>query len=249
VAAEYDNFAEEYKASKILDCFEVLDYAYYRRIGDVKNLDVLDLACGEGHNARDFKKMGCSRIVGVDISQAMINLALNQELEDRLGIEYLCENVAKIEILGSFDLVVGAHLLHYANSVDELHRFARNILGNVKDNGRAVMLNDGGFPDKIRNVISPFGWKIKPSESPVTDGSAYQIALFDTNDAGKREQVEFTCHFYLKETYDKVFKDVGFRQIVWHKLEVPLNFLCDSSKKHWKTFPEETHLRIIELFR
>ena len=36
---------------------------------------VLDLGCGYGENCREFSKLGASRVVGIDISEKMLDIA------------------------------------------------------------------------------------------------------------------------------------------------------------------------------
>ncbi len=51
---------------------------------------ILDLACGEGLYRRKMKHKGDVRIVGVDISPRMIELARRKEVTEPLGFD--CDN-------------------------------------------------------------------------------------------------------------------------------------------------------------
>lgn len=85
----------------------VLDPPLFALVGDVTDLRVLDLACGNGHNSRRLARLG-ARAIGVDFSDAII--ARNQERERRepLGIIYHTADAARLDMLddASFDLVV-----------------------------------------------------------------------------------------------------------------------------------------------
>src|SRR5579862_1815905 len=85
----------------------LLDPPLFAQIGEVAGQDVLDLACGNGHNTRRLARMG-ARMVGVDYSAGII--ARNQAREERepLGITYHAGDAARLDILAnaSFDLVV-----------------------------------------------------------------------------------------------------------------------------------------------
>lgn len=81
--------------------------AFFRFLGDVAGLAVLDAGCGEGTNTRLLADAGAD-VIGVDISPNMIALACEAEKEQPRGIRYL---VAPFEDLAplpdeSFDLVV-----------------------------------------------------------------------------------------------------------------------------------------------
>lgn len=57
---------------------EMNNPAAFKLIGNVRNKRVLDLSCGEGYNARLLAERG-ARVVGVDFSEKMIELAKQTE--------------------------------------------------------------------------------------------------------------------------------------------------------------------------
>jgi ubiquinone/menaquinone biosynthesis C-methylase UbiE len=99
--------------------------AFLSFMGDVKGKKLLDIGCGEGYNTRFFAKLG-AKIVGVDISEEMIQLA--QEKENPLGIQYLKASWSDLCIVesGSFDVVVSTMALMdgdgYEAALKEFHR-------------------------------------------------------------------------------------------------------------------------------
>jgi 2-polyprenyl-3-methyl-5-hydroxy-6-metoxy-1,4-benzoquinol methylase len=62
-------------------------FTLFEALRDLSDKSVLDLACGEGFYTRCLKRGGAARVVGVDISQGMIDLARHQEERDGLGID------------------------------------------------------------------------------------------------------------------------------------------------------------------
>ena len=50
-----------------------------RRLGDVNGKRALDVACGEGHYSRLLRQAGAEEVVGIDISERMIDLARASE--------------------------------------------------------------------------------------------------------------------------------------------------------------------------
>src|SRR5215471_18616675 len=114
MAAEYDSFAERYQHSKALPFRAPVEaYTYLKLLGDVDGLSVLDLACGEGYDARLIRRAGAARVVGVDLSGEMIALAKREEASRPLGIEYIHSAAQDLGTIGAFDLVSAAYLLHY----------------------------------------------------------------------------------------------------------------------------------------
>jgi ubiquinone/menaquinone biosynthesis C-methylase UbiE len=102
----YDELAEDYKRSKqVAWRYYIEQYSLCELAGEVSGLSVLDLACGDGHYTRIFKKMGASRVVGVDISTKMIELATVADKREPLGIEYLVGDARSVHFTASFDVV------------------------------------------------------------------------------------------------------------------------------------------------
>jgi cyclopropane fatty-acyl-phospholipid synthase-like methyltransferase len=84
------------------------------------NHSILDLGCGEGYCARHLAKRG-AKVLGIDLSEAMIDLALKMENETPLGIDYRVED-ARDGDLGEqvFDSVLAAFLFNYLSLNDSL---------------------------------------------------------------------------------------------------------------------------------
>ena len=65
--------------------------------GDVKGQSVLDLACGYGFFGRELLRKGASHVVGVDISEKMIDLAREESRKNGDTIEFHVRNVCNME--------------------------------------------------------------------------------------------------------------------------------------------------------
>ena len=85
-ALTYDDIAEPYRQAKAIPFQDyVVTDTLFRLIGDVAGRSVLDLGCGEGHNARLVKSAGAALVEGVDVSSEMIRLAENCERAEPVG--------------------------------------------------------------------------------------------------------------------------------------------------------------------
>ena len=80
--------------------------ALKRALGDVKGKRVLDIGCGEGCFTRFFAKAG-AEVTGIDISEVLIEAALEEEPRHPLGIRYFVADAAKLDMIDSesFDIV------------------------------------------------------------------------------------------------------------------------------------------------
>lgn len=67
-------------------------------IGDVSDVTVCDLACGQGHLARLLAQHG-AHVTGIDSSSKLIALAQHDEANTPLGIHYTVGDAQRIESL------------------------------------------------------------------------------------------------------------------------------------------------------
>ena len=132
MSAQYDDIAEQYRqvTQSPLRTY-VESHTLLGLVGDVGGKSVLDLACGEGFYTRRLKALGADRVVGVDISPAMIELAEKRECQDPMDLEYVCADVRDLDKLGEFDIVVAAYLLHYSKTEFEMQRMCEQIAAHL----------------------------------------------------------------------------------------------------------------------
>ena len=128
-----------------------------RFIGDVKNIHVLDLACGQGYFSRLIREAGAN-VVGVDISRELIAYA-KQKAGER-GIQYEVSPAHKLPFLksGSIDLVVC--VLAFQN-IENLADVMKELTRVLSPKGKIVLVlnhpafripqeSDWGFDEKKR---------------------------------------------------------------------------------------------------
>ena len=102
-----------YKQSKLqpwrihVECFTLMEL-----IGDLSGKTVVDIACGEGFYTRLLRQNGACQVVGVDLSEGMIELARQQESAHPLGIKYLLGDARNLRLPEQFDLAIAAYLLN-----------------------------------------------------------------------------------------------------------------------------------------
>lgn len=107
-----------------------------RLIGNVKGLEVLDVACGEGYNTRILARKG-AKVTGIDLSGEMVEHAKSQEKKDRLGIRYYVSDSADLSRFPAkrFDLVTCFMALM---DVQDYQGTIREIARVMKDDGRFI---------------------------------------------------------------------------------------------------------------
>jgi 2-polyprenyl-3-methyl-5-hydroxy-6-metoxy-1,4-benzoquinol methylase len=232
VTAEYDSIALQYQQTKksplrrFVESYTLLDL-----IGGVSGLSVLDLACGEGLYTRKVKERGAARVLGVDISPAMIALAEDQERSHPLGIEYVCCDVRTMPDLGLFDLVIAAYLLHYAPGEAELAEMCERIASHLGPGGRFISLNENPQQSLEQYAgYTQYGFN-KNAEAPLRDGSPITYWL-----VSGREMISFTAFFYCTGTYERVFRAAGLTTVQWHALKLSEEGLVNHGPEYWKEY-------------
>jgi ubiquinone/menaquinone biosynthesis C-methylase UbiE len=141
---------------------EMNNPAFFNLVGNVKGKQILDLACGEGSNTRILAKKG-ARVIGVDFSKNMIELARQIEKKEKLGIEYYVSDAAHLEEFqsGFFDVVTCSMALmdieDYEGAIREVSR---------------VMMKTGRF---IFSITHPcYEWTIKSSNGQIWGDWIYE---------------------------------------------------------------------------
>ena len=139
MTTDYNVIAAQYKQCKEHPWRSRIEtYSIMKRLGNVEGKKVLDVACGEGFYARKLKQCGASEVVGIDLSEAMIRLALDQESRHPLGITYRVEDARTDRAREEFDVAVSVWLLVYARNQAELFAMCRGLVSRLKSGGRFV---------------------------------------------------------------------------------------------------------------
>ena len=87
----------------------------------INGLTILDLGCGEGYVGRELKKRGAKRILGIDISEKMIEGAIQEQEKQGLeGLEYQAMDVMNLNTPDQYDLVIAMFLFNYLSKEQTL---------------------------------------------------------------------------------------------------------------------------------
>lgn len=193
-------------------------------LGDLHGKTILDLACGEGFYTRRFKLAGASEVTGVDLSDAMINLAKRSEEEKPLGISYICNDVLDLELNQKFDMVAASYLLNYASTEAQLLQMFRVIAKHLKPGGRFVTVNNNPDGHCAPEQLRHYGFtKESPSQ---TEGSEV-VYRFYSEAGGSIDVINYQLH---RTTHERCMAQAGFGDINWHAIRI--------SEKGRELFPD-----------
>ena len=132
---------------------------------------VLDLGCGYGENCAEFKNRGASAVVGVDISEKMLAVAM----EEHPDIKFVRADMSDLSFIEDrYDVVFSSLALHYIEDFDALVKGVYDVL------------NPGGY--FIFSQEHPLGTAPVAGPSWATDehGNVSHYRLTDYSRCGKR---------------------------------------------------------------
>jgi SAM-dependent methyltransferase len=231
-AAQYDDIAALYQRSKHSPVRRhVESFTFLGLLGNVRNLRVLDLACGEGFYTRMLRKAGARRVVGVDVSPAMIALARAEEQARPLGLEFVVSDVQELPALGEFDTAVAGYLLHYAPDREALFRMCRSVAAQLPVGGRFITINENpGQPAERYRGYQQYGFS-KTAVRPRREGSAITYTMV----AG-RDVFRFEVTHFEKATYEAALCAAGFSDIRWHPVRLDPAGVAAHGAGYWSEY-------------
>ncbi|BBB14635.1 cyclopropane fatty acyl phospholipid synthase [Candidatus Rickettsiella viridis] len=124
----------------------------------LKNLNIVDLGCGYGWFCRYAKEQGAAQVLGIDISEKMIEKAKTMPYAD--SINYRISDMEQLALPQStFNLVYSSLTLHYIENISEL-------LKNIYD----ALVPDGHFVFSLEHPIYTAPIQKNPDWIISTDG-------------------------------------------------------------------------------
>jgi ubiquinone/menaquinone biosynthesis C-methylase UbiE len=244
MASNYDSIAKEYKESKELPIrLHIEAYTYFNMLGNLAGKSILDLACGEGFYSRKFKDQGAAKVVGVDISQKMIELAREEETRKFQNIEYILGDVLELGEIGSFDLVVASYLLNYARSPEELLKMCESIFVNLKPGGRFVTINNNPSQAPISYLKTEKYGFIKSIDSPLIEGTPIKYTFINNH------KFTFDNYYLSIPTHEWAFQSVGFKEVRWQSPIVSPDGIKEFGQEFWQDFLDSVPIIGIECFK
>lgn len=136
---KYDELREGQKGLNANDLIEIP--AFRRMMPEVKDKKILDLGCGYGESDKYYKKLGAKSVLGVDISEHMIEIA--NKTNKTNGVEYevkAMEDISQID--DKFDIIMSSLAFHYLKDYTQLVKDIYNLLN---DNGYLVFSQEHPF--------------------------------------------------------------------------------------------------------
>jgi len=210
-------FSNVYDDSCRAEAYATLDFpgTYYLAFRDLPSLmskhvtgrEALDFGCGAGRSTRFLKKLGF-KTMGIDISQSMIELAKNSDLEGdyRLVAD---GDFSSLEP-ARFDLILSAFAFDNIPDVRKRAELLRGLNALLNGRGRIVIL--GSTPEIYIHEWTSFTTKDFPENRKARSGDNVRIVMKDVRDA--RPVVDV---IWFHEDYLELFARAELKVLVYHK--------------------------------
>jgi SAM-dependent methyltransferase len=232
----------------------------------IRNATVLDLACGTGYYSRLLLEWGASRVVGVDISSAMVTAAQKASASKNIPPEKLTFLVGdamkplgqSIKDSGPFDIVLGAWLLNYAPSQEDMTSMFRNISSSLRPGGVFVGITPppaqdldafakSTDSDEARALAKKFGVRIDYL-SPLENGQGYNTRV--TGFTSPKE-VTFENFHLRRQVYETAGGEAGGMSgpVKWPEVYIPGAEVVGYEREFWNGFFEIRHFGIMVVER
>lgn len=154
-----------------------LEYSFHL-LGDVRGLTLLEYGCGDGENTVALAKRGAGRVLALDISPDLVEIA-RRRLEANgvtSGVEFVVGSAHDVPLPDeSVDVVFGIAILHHL----DLRLAAREVRRVLRKGGRAIFqepVRSSPLLRAARRLIPYQAPDVSPFERPLTDRELERFA-------------------------------------------------------------------------
>ena len=211
----YGNFAHYYDI--LTGNISYKDRAAYfdmliKKHGGKKEL-LLDLACGTGSLSEEMCRLGYD-VIAVDGSEEMLNEALDKKFDSGLNIQYLCQDMTKLDMFGTIDVTICAlDSLNHLPDLDAIKQTINRVSLFCEPDG--LFIFDVNTPYKHKNILG--------NNTFIYDMEDVYCVWQNTY-TEEDNRVEMWLDFFEKqengsyERYDESFSEIAFDDAVIEKI-------------------------------
>jgi toxoflavin synthase len=213
---------------------------------DVTSLNCLDLACGLGRYSRFLVERGAQHVIGIDISEGMIDAAKKTiddlPLEQQGRLEFRAADCSKPTDVdgGPFDLIFAAWFLNYAQDYETMLSMWQNVYKNLRPGGKFVAI----IPNLSLNMDIPlddrYGITVK-SIAQIKDGWKCRLTAYTD------PLIEFDMYHLFQYVYERASQEAGMLDFILHSHSLP-----EDERKYngfWDVYNERPHVQMLSARR
>ena len=180
---------------------------------------LLDLACGTGSMSEEAEKLGYD-VIGVDCSEEMLFEAVNKKYEKALDIQYVKQDMRKLDLYGGVDITICIlDSLNHLSGFEDVKKVFERVFMFTNEGG--LFIFDMNTPYKHRNVLADNAFIFETDDVFVAWENEFSekdckvditLNFFEkTHNNYKRYTENFSELAYEKEDIIKACEEVGFK--------------------------------------
>lgn len=180
---------------------------------------LLDLACGTGSISEVMARLGYD-VIGVDNSDEMLGMAIEKKFESGLNIQYLCQDMRKLDMFGTVDVIICAldSINHLAN-LNDVRKVFEGAAFFCEMNG--LFIFDVNTLYKHRKILANNTFTYETDNvyciwentlNAKTDEVRMNLEFFEREENGlySRSSESFSEKAYSEEAIEKLLEESGF---------------------------------------
>lgn len=193
------------------------------KFGKTEGKILLDLACGTGSISEVMAELGYD-VIGVDNSDEMLGIAIEKKFDKGLNIQYLCQDMRKIDMFGTVDVTICAlDSINHLSSLNDVRKVFEGVAFFSEIGGLFIfdvntlykhrkILADNTFTYETDNVYCIWENTLDAD----TDEVRMHLEFFEREENGmySRSSDEFSEKAYSESDIEKLLEECGFELLV-----------------------------------
>jgi len=232
-ASVYDLLTENVEYEKRAEYFDSVIKKHNGRQNGV----LLDLACGTGSLSELFDRMGYD-VIGIDNSEEMLSIAMNKKYQNGNNIQYVCQDMCNLELLGNVDITICAlDSINHLKNFSEVKKTFEKVYKYTSPNG--LFIFDVNTIYKHREILADNTFVFDTDDvycvwQNSCEGNTVSIYLDffipDEDDCYERYCEDFTETAYPVEDIRQALINTGF-EVVGIYDEDSFNDITDTTQR------------------
>ena len=190
-----------------------------KKFKQTKENILLDLACGTGSISEVMAGLGYD-VVGVDLSDEMLGMAIEKKFDSGLNIQYLCQDMRHFEMYGTIDVTICAlDSINHLASLDDVGKVFKNVAFFSEQEG--LFIFDVNTAYKHYNILANNTFTYETEDVycvwentlvPETGEVKMNLEFFEREENGmySRSNDSFSEKAYSEEDIERLLAESGF---------------------------------------
>ncbi|MBQ8123935.1 MAG: class I SAM-dependent methyltransferase [Ruminococcus sp.] len=193
-----------------------------RRFDQTDNNILLDLACGTGSISQEMARQGFD-VIGVDLSDEMLGIAIEKKFDSGLNIQYLCQDMRNIDMFGTIGITICAlDSINHLSTAEDVRQVFEKVALFAEPKG--LLIFDVNTLYKHRNILAnnTFTYETdsvycvwENSLDPKTDEVKMELVFFEKEENGlwSRSSDSFSEKAYSEELIEQLLDECGLELV------------------------------------